>query len=1168
MSFKHWLRMLTVRGSTAALLMCGHWVANAAAGDNAGSRGTQSPPGAVINVAAPASHKPSIHPQMSVGTPVANHYVTADSVALAIATVPDPMVPRYGRLFDLSVLALELGMLKDGYVLDRYSFPWREALQHESEAASSKPDPPETRFYTGSYGLMIFRCDQWRGDACAFPRSKSPKAPQRVPRDTRAETRIRALYLVTETATFGVARIAFECAMRRMEVDTGAKTRGWEATVGGQPCPDSVPAKRENFHATFLNHPLCPIASDKGRNIVVLGPTFSGTLNSIGETVEGRLTNDPEGLPDPDRRLCLVSASATDRSNGSVVDKFHSVTYTTVALDNEGKLDHLAELTSALDAANPNDVAILAEASTFGFGVCAAGRQDAGALDGDGSPGEELCRRSLQVYFQPNIADIAYGLQKQQAQESGDLATAARQVQNDHHMRLEGGAENGSEFPANVSPEVTTASNQLQLEQVLDTLARRVPKVVIVVATDVRDRLFLFDQLRERLPRAMLVDLGADNLLAHPEFLHASRGALAMASANLNSVGSVFSVCTESKDKKDDVTLESWSSDVQGMLADNTAHLYETGGESPAVRPRCDFRNPAAPIRQPTPTRQAALQLVTFQGLRPVSQAFPAEVHPEDDALPGEPRRPTFDQLILTEKLAVAFITSLALLWLWPSGLRLILKCRARHQTLAGRLEKCFVGFACISGLAFLLMAPWVAYHSSDRSGRPLTYVLVALEVIGVIAALRCYSQIRNALWASRYPTYSVLGLAVLLALFSASFAAAAVWISSHLDRSNPQLDAVLLNALGFDPGSGVAFYLVVAIAATTTLYSSLIIATRTWLVRRNFRLLFLAHLAAVRSRTSMSRPASFFSCNGSKGPDSHNPHGYKPLSIWVTVLIGVFIFLTAGAPGLLDYLGGPRLTVFGPVAASVAVMAIASTTLCAAVLLVAAYGAGRRVIALCGYVRGRILEKAPPAPPGSEIPDLWNKGGSEMPNAFPATPVLAIDCGAGRLPQGFWTGNDASAASSPEKAGRAWAAELSKIMYKGETDGSRTRFALFGLLVSELSLFRWIAVGSVLSACASIGIVFLYPIEADSLLILNLLMLALAGMLCAYFAVVFECDGVLSNIVCNRPQRAEISIGLFSFIASPFVALAAAIALVEIPGVVDWAGGLFVMVRTLGIHP
>jgi hypothetical protein len=90
-------------------------------------------------------------------------------------------------------------------------------------------------------------------------------------------------------------------------------------------------------------------------------------------------------------------------------------------------------------------------------------------------------------------------------------------------------AENGSEYPESRQSESTTASKQLALEQLLDRLSSGKPPqlVIIVVATDVRDRLFLFDKLRERLPRAMFVDLDADNLVAHHTYLHASRGALA-----------------------------------------------------------------------------------------------------------------------------------------------------------------------------------------------------------------------------------------------------------------------------------------------------------------------------------------------------------------------------------------------------------------------------------------------------------------------------------------------------------------------------------------------------------------------------------------------------------------------------------------------------------------
>ncbi len=113
------------------------------------------------------------------------------------------------------------------------------------------------------------------------------------------------------------------------------------------------------------------------------------------------------------------------------------------------------------------------------------------------------------------------------------------------HLTLDVGAENGSEFPENRQSKLTAASQQLALDHVLDQLEQSPPKMVIVVATDVRDRLFLFDQLRQRLPSAMLIDLESDILLAHPDFLHASRGAVTVASANLFVRGEGFSAVSQ-----------------------------------------------------------------------------------------------------------------------------------------------------------------------------------------------------------------------------------------------------------------------------------------------------------------------------------------------------------------------------------------------------------------------------------------------------------------------------------------------------------------------------------------------------------------------------------------------------------------------------------------------
>jgi len=1092
-------------------------IAWGAAGDNAEAQHKAS---VVLVAPAVSARNRGIHSQLThVATPVADHYIRADSVALALAIVPDPLVPRYRRLYDLNILALELGMLADGYVLDRFSLPWSEELRQDPSGTPAGADSHGSNINSGSYGLMIFRCDAWRGDLCSYPGAK-PDADH--PHDR--STRLRALYIVTETATSGVAPFPLECAILDMEAQTRTGASGKYPPIAPE-CPKPPASAQKGVTATLLQHPLCPASAD-GHSIVILGPSFSGAMDSIGSTVEGRIPNAARGV-------CLISTFATDASNDRITMMYRSVQYQAVALDSRRKIKHLAHLSQQLAATPGRDTAILAEASTFGYGVCQRG------MSAD-EPSRRLCE-SPRFYFPPTIADIAYGIQKQQAQETNDLVNAARQVQDTHHVSLEAGAENGSEYPASESSSVTPASNQLQLDRVMAELVTLGPKIVIVAATDVRDRLFLFDQLREKLPRAMLVDLEADNLLAHPSFLHASRGSLAMASVNLTGAGSTLYTCEPPN--PEDPSRSSWSIDGQALLAQNTAYLYE--------------RNLAAPVPQPCArdptigaTRQAALQLVTFHGFAPVSYPFPSQA-----AAYPRPPRPNFRLLIFTEVLAILFCIALAALWLWPWILERTSQ-QASLNTIGPRTEKACVVLAVLSGALFLPCALIVAHNSTDQPGHELMYWSIAAELLGVVGMWRCYRQIRLTLWASGHAAYSSPLLSACLAIVAVAFAIAAALVSSHMGVNDPWLNPTLLNAVGFDPESGVAFYLVVALAAMMTLYASALLAFRVWVVRRNFRLLILASSQA-------KCPIPFVARDVDNKP-VEVLHGYKPLPLWVVVLVSTLIVAAAGAPGLLDYLGGPRLTVFGPFAARTAVLALAVTTLCASILLSAAFGAGRRVIALCGYVRGRILDKPTRTPSGSqaEIPGLWS-GGAEMPISFPATPVLAVDSGAGAYVWG------AGAADKPgsEAAGRAWAAALSQILYDGIQNG-RSRFALFALLVSELSLFRWIAAGAVLCAFASVAIVYLYPIEADTLLVLNLVILALSGILCAYLAVVFEREEVLSNIVCNRSKKTQVSVGLFSFIASPFVALAAAIALIGVPGVVDWAGGLFVMLRSLGIHP
>src|SRR4030095_3891746 len=107
----------------------------------------------------------------------------------------------------------------------------------------------------GTYGLMIFRCDGWRGRACMDPSVVRPPIPRRpVPR-----TRIRAIYFVTDTATWGVSTPSLAGAAQRVRDQLQVSER-----------------------VRLLQFPGCPAGAAR-KTLVLLGPTFSGALDSVGQ---------------------------------------------------------------------------------------------------------------------------------------------------------------------------------------------------------------------------------------------------------------------------------------------------------------------------------------------------------------------------------------------------------------------------------------------------------------------------------------------------------------------------------------------------------------------------------------------------------------------------------------------------------------------------------------------------------------------------------------------------------------------------------------------------------------------------------------------------------------------------------------------------------------------
>jgi hypothetical protein len=195
------------------------------------------------------------------------------------------------------------------------------------------------------------------------------------------------------------------------------------------------------------------------------------------------------------------------------------------------------------------------------------------------------------------------------------------------------------------------------------------------------------------------------------------------------------------------------------------------------------------------------------------------------------------------------------------------------------------------------------------------------------------------------------------------------------------------------------------------------------------------------------------------------------------------------------------------------------------------------------------------------EYPGLW-PASEWQPDLFAATPIVAR------------VSADVVAPLKGQKE-PCWKTLISEFLGKGpddkpveRIDDGEHRRAVFALLASEVSLYRWFVIGSVLCAVASVCAAYLFPLEADALLMWNLMVLVVHAFLAGFVATAFERDGVLSNILCNRPKKAAFSATLFMYAALPFFALGFAIAVSQVPGVVDWGGGLLTLLSAIGLGP
>jgi hypothetical protein len=165
--------------------------------------------------------------------------VTDDScgegkLAYMIALVSDPINSHLSLAFDRTVESIQNAASAAGYKFDRYYFPWRPELAREEPDLEKRTAQSKEKQRLEKYpGVLLFRSQ------CGQDPPKNRRECASIYRD-----RELAIFLVSETPTYGVNRIAFLRALSYMSENRVAE---WEKTVPviGPNYSGSVPSFRQ-----------------------------------------------------------------------------------------------------------------------------------------------------------------------------------------------------------------------------------------------------------------------------------------------------------------------------------------------------------------------------------------------------------------------------------------------------------------------------------------------------------------------------------------------------------------------------------------------------------------------------------------------------------------------------------------------------------------------------------------------------------------------------------------------------------------------------------------------------------------------------------------------------------------------------------------------------------
>ncbi|MFL5542384.1 MAG: hypothetical protein ACJ8J0_25580, partial [Longimicrobiaceae bacterium] len=243
--------------------------------------------------------------------------------------------------------------------------------------------------------------------------------------------------------------------------------------------------------------------------LAVVGPSFSASAAGLGKRLDAWRS---EGRG---RRVQVITGSATNGSNRGAFPADTGFAFGSTVNSNEtlfSTLENVILPTLGIDTA---ELAILTEGSAYAREL---GETDLRA---------KQAQHPLRLTFPMNIGSLRA--------ETPAAARAAGAGQGEPQPRVPltlSDAARPMESPP-VASRLTVAAIDLTLDQLAQTLRTHNVRAIVIAATDIRDRIFLMTELRQRLRDIHFFALEANALYSAPEYRDELRGMVVVSTYSL-----------------------------------------------------------------------------------------------------------------------------------------------------------------------------------------------------------------------------------------------------------------------------------------------------------------------------------------------------------------------------------------------------------------------------------------------------------------------------------------------------------------------------------------------------------------------------------------------------------------------------------------------------------